>query len=404
MNIVDRIKNILITPKTEWDVIAGESTPTAQLITGYVLPLAAVAAIAQFIGSVFVGTSLGPLGSYRMPLGIGAVMLVYNVVMAVVMVFIVGLIIDALATSFGGQKNNAQALKVAVYCFTPGWIGGILGILPMLGILGALIGLYGAYLLYLGLPKLMKNPDDKSAGYTVVVIIAAIVVGVIVGAIAALFTAPAMLGAAAVSEYRTPAVTAKSESMAKLDEFAKKMDAAGKKMEEAQKSGDPNKQMAAAMQALGTAMSGGTKVDPVAIDVLKPFAPESFAGLARTSSKAERSGMEGMMISKVQSRYGQGAKSVSLEITDTGGAAALIGMASWMGLQGEREDDNRIERTRKEGDRIVHEEVAKRGGSNKYAVVLASRYVVSATGNGVDFNEVKGAVNSLDLKKLEALK
>src|SRR4029079_18929942 len=28
MNIVDRVKNILITPKTEWEVIAGETTPT----------------------------------------------------------------------------------------------------------------------------------------------------------------------------------------------------------------------------------------------------------------------------------------------------------------------------------------------------------------------------------------
>src|SRR5215510_15967782 len=118
MNIVDRVKNILITPTTEWDVIAGESTPTATLVTGYVLPLAAVAAIAHFIGSVFVGTSLGPLGSYRMPLMWGLVFMVYQIVMAVVMVFVLGFIIDTLAPSFGGTKNNAQALKVAVYCWT----------------------------------------------------------------------------------------------------------------------------------------------------------------------------------------------------------------------------------------------------------------------------------------------
>jgi hypothetical protein len=75
-----------------------------------------------------------------------------------------------------------------------------------------------------------------------------------------------------------------------------------------------------------------------------------------------------------------------------------------MGVQGEREDDNRIERTKKEGDRLVHEEIAKRGGANKYGVVLAGRYVVSATGHGVDFKEVKDAVGKIDLAKLEALK
>ena len=148
-------------------------------ITGYVLPLAAVAAVAGFIGSVFVGTSMGLLGTHRMPLMWGLVMLIYQLVMAVVGVFVLGFIIDALAPSFGGTKNNAQALKVAAYCWTPGWVGGIFGILPLLGILGALLGLYGIYLLFLGLPKLMKNPAEKSAGYTVVVLIAAIVVTVV---------------------------------------------------------------------------------------------------------------------------------------------------------------------------------------------------------------------------------
>lgn len=407
MNIVDRVKNILITPKTEWDVIAGETTPTATLFTGYVLPLAAVAAVAQFIGSVFVGTGMGFLGTYRMPLTWGLVMLVYQVVMAGVMVFVLSFIIDALAPSFGGQKSSAQALKVAAYCWTPGWVAGILTILPMLGILAILGALYGIYLLYLGLPKLMKNPADKSAGYTVVVIICAIIVGIIIGVIGGLITAPAMMGAAMSSGYgtATPRVEYdKGSPMGKLDDFAKKMEEAGKKMESAQKSGDPGKQMEAAMATLGTVISGGTGVEPVAIDALKPFVPETFAGMPKTSSNAERSGVAGLMVAKVETVYGSGSKQVELEITDTGGAAALMGMASWLNVQGEKENDSRIERTRNEGGRMVHEEISKKGGRHKYSIVLASRYVVSAEGRGLDYNEMKGAVAKLDLAKLEALK
>ena len=37
MNLVDRAKNILITPKTEWEVIKNESSSVQQIITGYVL-------------------------------------------------------------------------------------------------------------------------------------------------------------------------------------------------------------------------------------------------------------------------------------------------------------------------------------------------------------------------------
>jgi hypothetical protein len=90
-------------------------------------------------------------------------------------------------------------------------------------------------------------------------------------------------------------------------------------------------------------------------------------------------------------------------VTDTGGAAGLLGLASWMGVQGEREDANHREVTRKDGNRLVHEEMSKRGGSNKVSLVLNDRFVVSARGN-VDFDTLKASVNSLDLGKIEGLK
>src|SRR5512138_2102697 len=128
MNLIDRAKNIIVTPKTEWDVIAAETTPTGTLITGYVLPLAVVSALAMFIGMSLVGTSMF-FGTFRMPVMWGLAMLVYHVVMAVVTVFVVSLVIDALAPTFGGTKDRAQALKLAVYAYTPAWVAGILMIL-----------------------------------------------------------------------------------------------------------------------------------------------------------------------------------------------------------------------------------------------------------------------------------
>ena len=84
--------------------------------------------------------------------------------------FVLGLIIDALAPKFGSEKNSAQALKVAVYSFTPGWAVGVVRILPSLGILAGLASFYGIYLLYLGLPRLMKSPQEKAVVYTLVVV------------------------------------------------------------------------------------------------------------------------------------------------------------------------------------------------------------------------------------------
>lgn len=401
--LVQRAKNILITPKTEWQAVAAESTPHMPVITGYVLPLAAVAALAAFIGSVFVGASLGPLGTVRTGVVAGIVALVLSIVMSVVMVFVMGAIIDALAPTFGAQKNMSQAVKVAAYSYTPVWVLSVLTILPALGLLVIIGALYAVYLLYLGLVAVMRAPQEKAIGYTAVVVVVGIVVGVIismvVGAVSLAFAPAASLGSAG-----SAGVTFDKDSpMGKMEDFSKKMEEASRRMEEAQKSGDPNKQMEAAMAALGTAVSGGKGVEPVQLDALKPFVPEKFAGLPRTSQNLDRSGPAGMMAARIETEYGDaGGKRVSLEVSDTGGAAGLMALA---GLAvGEREDDETIERTRKEGTRMTHEEVSKKGGRNQYTVVLADRFVVNAEGEGVDIATLKSAVNGLDLGKLESLK
>jgi hypothetical protein len=400
MNLIERAKNILLSPKTEWNVIKGESTTQKQLIVGYVLPLAAVAAVCGFLGSLFVIGSLGVMG-----IVFGLVGMILHLVIAVVAVFVVAYVIDALATTFGAAKNIGQAFKVAAYSFTASFVGGILGIIPFVGwLLGLLVALYGLYLLYLGLMQVMGAPTDKALGYTAVVTLVAIVVlviaNMIIGAIMAIGVGGGMYMQGGL---RGDAGRRQHQSMAKLEEFGKKMEAAGKKMEDAQKSGDPNKQMEAAMGAMGTVLSGGKGVEPVQIDALKPFVPEKFAGLPRADMRTERSGVAGLMVAKAEGDYREGDKHVRLEVTDTGGAAGLMGMAAWMGIQGEREDSSRREVTRKEGDRLIHEQVSKTGGSNEFTVVLASRYIVSTKGNA-DINALKSAVASLDLGKLESLK
>ncbi len=404
MNIVDRVKNILLTPRTEWDVVAAEPPNRADLVLKYVLPLAAIAALAGFVGS----SILGGLFGVRLGIVWGLIMIVYNLVMAVVMVFVVGFIIDALAPSFGGQKNGEQAFKAAAYTYTPVWVAGSGGIVPILGGLLVLAGvIYAIYLLFLGLPRLMRAPEDKSAGYTAVTIIVALVVGFVISAIGGLITAPAMLGAAVMSGGSSPVISGERQAaLGKLEDYARKLEAAGKKMDAAQKSGDATQQAAAAMEALGTAMSGGRKVEALSVEQIKGFVPETFAGLTRSSQSAERSGVAGFVVATAKATYSDpSGKQVRLEVTDAGGAGAMMGLAAWMGAVGmEREDDNGAERTRKEGNRLVHEKVSKRGGANEYDLVLAERFIVKAVGTGVDLAALKGGVGSLDLAKLESLK
>ena len=181
MGLVDRVKAILLTPQKEWPVIEGESATTASLYTGYIMPLAAIPAVAGFVGmSVFGIRVLGM--SIKVPFGTGLITAVVNYVMTLVGCFVLALIIDALAPSFGGQRSQIQALKLAAYSMTASWLAGIFMLIPALSIL-AIVGVYSLYLLYLGLPVLMKSPADKSLAYTVVVILAAIILYAVIGVV-----------------------------------------------------------------------------------------------------------------------------------------------------------------------------------------------------------------------------
>lgn len=174
MNIVERAKSICVSPDSAWTVIAGERAEMGKLITGYVLPLAGIAAVAQVIGASW-------FGSFSWALRLGLM----SLALAAVMVVVISFVIDALAPTFKAEKNREQALKVAVYSATPVWLAGVLQIVPVLGVLGILGGLYALYLLYLGLPKLMKCPPETALGYTGAVIVTAIVIGAASGALMA---------------------------------------------------------------------------------------------------------------------------------------------------------------------------------------------------------------------------
>ena len=132
--------------------------------------------------------------------------------------------------------------------------------------------------------------------------------------------------------------------------------------------------------------------------------PETFASLPKRSSNSERTGMAGIMVATAEATYGDdNGKSVTLEITDTGGASGLMGLASWVGVQGEKENDQMSERTERVGGRLVHQRVSKTGGSNEFTIVLGERFIVKAEGDA-DINTLRSAVSSLDLQKLESMK
>jgi len=183
MSLVDRVKNILIQPKSEWEVIAGESPNPTTILTGYVIPLAFIPAVAMFIGYYFIGISVPFTGLAFRGFSWGLGYALQSFILTIAAVYITAFVVSLLAPSFGSRKDLGRAMQLVAYSYTPAWIAGILNIIPMLSILVGLISLYGIYLMYLGMPHTMETPKDKVVVYMIVSAIVLIVVYFILAAV-----------------------------------------------------------------------------------------------------------------------------------------------------------------------------------------------------------------------------
>ena len=203
-SLIARVRGILLRPTAEWGLIAAEPATVAGLFRGYAVPLAAIGPVCTVVGKLVFGSGVPGIAVYRPnPVGlILAELLAYG--LALLSVFVLGLLVEALATSFDGVKDRVGAMKVAVYSSTASWIAGAFNLVPVLGVIGVLVSLYGFYLLYRGLPIVMRAPTSKALGYTAVTVLVYIVLAIVAGLVLApLLMMGAATGAAtgAVTSY-----------------------------------------------------------------------------------------------------------------------------------------------------------------------------------------------------------
>ena len=324
--LIGRVKDILTKPAATWDVIDGERPSVGSLYTGYVMPLAAIPAVAQAIGmTVFGAGAFGIVVKWSPVTAIVQAILTF--VLSLVVVYVLALVIEALAPNFGGTKDRIQALKVAAYSYTAAWVAGIFAIFPMISLLALLGGLYSLFLLYLGLPKLMKTPEDKALPYTAVVVLVAIVVSFIIamvmGSVAMMTGAGAnALGAAQVSGTVKLPGGEGSVDLGKLQAAAKALE-----------SGE-----------------AGPVTDP---DSLKAYLPASVAGFTRGDVSASSGGAAGIEGSEAEAEYARGDATLRLQVTDLGQAGALAGLAGSFKVKSSKETATGYEKMGVVGGRMT---------------------------------------------------
>lgn len=384
-NLIARVKNLLLQPSATWDEIDQEPATVSGLMTGYVIPLALIPAVCTFIGLLVFGAGVGIAG-FGVSMRFSPVYLICQAILTFAlslgMVFVMAAIIDALAPSFGATKDRMQAFKVAAYAPTASWVAGVFGLLPALGIVVLLGALYSLFLLYKGLPKLMKPPEERARSYFVVLLVVAIIVNLVIGALVA-----TVLTVSGLSRLSAPAAISGtvnvpgqgSVDLGKLEAASKAVEAASKQIQ----SGE-----------------GPPATDP---EVLKAYLPASIGGFTRTEVSASTGGMGGIQGSGAEGKYERGDARLTVGVVDLGAAGALAGMAGAFNVKSSTETANGYEKVGKVDGRLTQESYDKASKHGEYSVLVADRFMIQAEGDGVSVDELKAAVGAIGISRLESL-
>jgi len=383
--MVGRIQRLILKPKDEWTAIDADPMTVQGILMGWVAPLAAIGPAAHLIqGQVFPMSVFGI--TWRPPL-IGAIVTaVLTWALAIASTYVWALIIDALAPSFGGTKNQISALKAAAFSGTAAWICGIFGILPFLGIL-AILGLYSIYLFWVGGPMLMKVPQDKAPGFIIVSIIVGAVAMIVAGMIAfaiggAMFAmTPNAFGPAGGGSITVGGTTLDTS---KLDDAAAKIQAASSSMEASVKGGN-----------------GAVKaVDP---GILQNLLPSSISGWNRTSVENQGGAAAGIGGSNARAEFQAGDQSFSLSVTDTGVLGNIATLGGALATSSNKQTATGYEKSEMQGGNMVEEKWDNQSKSGSYSVLVASRFSVEASGSAPSIDTLKSAVASVNLGQLQSM-
>jgi len=378
--LLQRAKAILLQPRQEWPIIEGEAASIASIYKSYIIPLAAIGPVAGFIHAVLFGNSF--FGITHRPSFLSALSTaVVSYIFTLIGVFLMALVIDFLAPRFGGTANRTNAFKLAAYSATAAWVAGAFQLVPGLGML-TVLGLYGLYLLYVGIPVMMKAPEDKAVIYTVAIV----VIGAIAGMIFSVILAPLMLLTSSVPDASDGSLSGSvnvpgvgSLDLSELEKAGEKMAAANERAQSGQATTLPSKQLAAMLPA---SLPGG---------------------LEQTRSRSSGTSVAGVGASSASASYGDDEKSIELTITDLGIAGSLATLGNAMNMESESQNGTVIEKMGKIDGRLttIRYDSASRDG--RYGVIVGDRFNVQVDGDADSVADLRAVLDEIDLAALESI-
>jgi hypothetical protein len=196
-----------------------------------------------------------------------------------------------------------------------------------------------------------------------------------------------------------------TSALGALAQWGREVEAAGKRVEQSAKTGGGVPDAPAIGQLMGAMVGADGSSKALSAAEIKALLPETLGGLPRVDLSAERNAALGFEIAEARARYSDGAgRNLNLSLNDTGGAKGLLALASWAGVEQEREWNGGYQRDYRVDGRMVHERWDTANGQGEYGVVVGKRFLVEIEGHAAGIDELKTALGAgIDLARLEAI-
>ena len=165
MDVIERVRGLVTGPEALFETLK-ESDRLEQETLAFVCAAALIPFFASLFGQSIVGYGIGQWGRFRLPFGYALLAGILRYFLTVGMVFIGGCVILYLAPRFDATADYGKALLCASYGYLPFFLGGIFLLIPAARILTYIAALGGIYMLYLSLPIVTGNPEERTGVYT----------------------------------------------------------------------------------------------------------------------------------------------------------------------------------------------------------------------------------------------
>jgi hypothetical protein len=146
-------------------------------------------------------------------------------------------------------------------------------------------------------------------------------------------------------------------------------------------------------------------MDPVDFHALKDLLPASLPDLRRSNAEGSSQQAMGVKGSSASADYeGSAGARVQIKISDLAAVSGLLKVAGSLVQNVSSESDTGYERDATVAGRTMHEKYDSRSRHGEVSAIIAKRYAVEITGDGVEMAALEQDMGAIDFSRLEAMK